>query len=59
MKYKRQLMGSMMALALFVGNPKAFDIEDSVHTSKVGQYINQLKMRSDIPEDSIVKMTKK
>ena len=30
MKYKRQLMGSMMALALFVGNPKAFDIEDSV-----------------------------
>lgn len=46
MKYKRQLMGSLFALALFVGNSPNFDTEDRVSTSKISQYVSQVKMKS-------------
>jgi hypothetical protein len=46
MKYKRQLMGSMFALALLMGNSSMLDVEDFVPDSKVGQYVSQVKMKS-------------
>lgn len=46
MKYKRQLMGSLFALSLLVGNYSNFDTEDFIPTSKVGLYVNQVKMKS-------------
>ena len=46
MKYKRQLMGSIFAMALIVGGYPALDVEDFVPNSKVNQYLNQVHMKS-------------
>ena len=43
MKYKRQLMTGIFALALFTGNSSAFASEDFVPTSKNDQYQNQVQ----------------
>jgi 1,4-dihydroxy-2-naphthoate octaprenyltransferase len=50
MKYRRQLMGSMMALAIFMGNYQSFDMEDFVPASRVNQYLNQVHMKSNSNE---------
>ncbi len=59
MKYKRQLMGSMIALAIFMSNSPSFDLEDSVSTSKVPQYVNQVKMKSEVNEGKVDVRNKK
>lgn len=48
MKYKRQLMGSIFAMALLVGRYPALDVEDVVPNSKVNQYLNQVHMKSGV-----------
>ncbi len=46
MKYKRQLMGSLFAAALFVGGYPGVQVEDFVPNSKVNQYLKQVHMKS-------------
>lgn len=48
MKYKRQLMGSIFAMALLVGGYPGVDVEDFVPNSKVNQYLNQVHMKSGV-----------
>ena len=59
MKYKRQFMGSMIALALLVGNYSSADAEDFVPPSKVSQYMNQVQMKSEKKEDKMIVKNKK
>lgn len=53
MKYKRQLMVGMLAFTFLTGNPSAFAAEDSIPNSKVGQYINQIQMKSNDKKDDV------
>jgi hypothetical protein len=46
MKYKRNLMAGMIALSFMATGPAVFAAEDPVPPSKVGQYENQVSMRS-------------
>lgn len=46
MKYKRQFMGSLMAMALMVGGYASFELEEAMPYSKSAQYINQVSMKN-------------
>jgi hypothetical protein len=60
MKYKRQLMGSLVAVAILVGGYPGVDVKDFVPKSKVGQYLSQVHMKSVVNEgDSRVESKKK
>lgn len=46
MKYKRQLMTGIFALALMAGSSSVFAAEDFIPNSKTIQYHNQVQMKS-------------
>jgi hypothetical protein len=46
MKYKRQLMTGIFALALMAGGSSVFAAENFIPNSKLDQYQNQVQMKS-------------
>lgn len=64
MKYKRQLLVGMIAIALLTGNSSAFAEDDFISNSKIDQYQSQLQMKSydkslDDTEQVVLKKHKK
>lgn len=54
MKYKRQLMGSMFALALLASGTSVFAADIPVTGSKMFQQTHQVKMKSGASNDGII-----
>ncbi|MCX6747696.1 MAG: hypothetical protein NTW98_01985 [Candidatus Nomurabacteria bacterium] len=59
MKYKRQLMTTVFALAMLAGGPSVFAYGDSVPNGKVPQYENQMQMKSYLKQENDLSNNKK